>query len=213
MCVHRSVGGSQLRSCHHLERFRRKQRGSILGKKKTVLPKVSNSKDFEGNFQGKRFATALTWCERQATSRRQGWRTKSQPAGCSQEDRGEVSAQKSASSSSLGRDKNSAVLLWQRAAHSRVLAWRIPVVGEPGGLPSVRSHRVGHNWSDLAAAAASFHVTFWDFNYMYIRHLGIIAMIYESLYIYYISVPQFESFLIICLLVHQLFVLSSPLRF
>ena len=52
--------------------LRGKQRGSILGKKKTVLPKVRDSKDFEGNFQGKRFATALTWWERQATSRCQG---------------------------------------------------------------------------------------------------------------------------------------------
>ena len=39
------------------------------------------------------------------------------------------------------------------ATHSSVLAWRIPGMGEPGGLPSVGSHRVGHDWSDLAAAA------------------------------------------------------------
>ena len=38
--------------------------------------------------------------------------------------------------------------------HSSVLAWRIPGMGEPGGLPSMGSHRVGHDWSDLAAAAA-----------------------------------------------------------
>ena len=38
--------------------------------------------------------------------------------------------------------------------HSSVLAWRIPGMGEPGGLPSMVSHRVGHDWSDLAAAAA-----------------------------------------------------------
>ena len=38
--------------------------------------------------------------------------------------------------------------------HSRVLAWRIPGMGEPGGLPSVRLHRVGHDRSDLVAAAA-----------------------------------------------------------
>ena len=36
-----------------------------------------------------------------------------------------------------------------------VLAWRIPGTGEPGGLPSMGSHRVGHDWSDLAAAAAA----------------------------------------------------------
>ena len=40
--------------------------------------------------------------------------------------------------------------------HSRVLAWRIPGTGEPGELPSMWSHRVGHDWNDLAAAAAAF---------------------------------------------------------
>ena len=35
------------------------------------------------------------------------------------------------------------------------LFWRIPGMGEPGGLLSMGSHRVGHNWSDLAAAAAA----------------------------------------------------------
>ena len=45
------------------------------------------------------------------------------------------------------------------ATHSSVLAWRIPGTGEPGGLLSVGSHRVGHNRSDLAAAAAHSHLT------------------------------------------------------
>ena len=40
------------------------------------------------------------------------------------------------------------------APHSSVLAWRIPGTGEPGGLPSMGSHRVGHDRSDLAAAEA-----------------------------------------------------------
>ena len=40
------------------------------------------------------------------------------------------------------------------ATHSSVLAWRIPGTAEPDGLPSMRSHRVGHDWSDLAAVAA-----------------------------------------------------------
>ena len=39
------------------------------------------------------------------------------------------------------------------APHSSSLAWRIPGTGEPGGLPSMGSHRVGHDWRDLAAAA------------------------------------------------------------
>ena len=42
----------------------------------------------------------------------------------------------------------------EMATHSSLLAWRIPGTGEPGGLPSMRSHRVQHRWSDLAAAAA-----------------------------------------------------------
>ena len=40
------------------------------------------------------------------------------------------------------------------ATHSSILAWRIPGMVEPDGLPSMGSHRVGHDWSDLAAAAA-----------------------------------------------------------
>ena len=50
----------------------------------------------------------------------------------------------------------------ETATHSSVLAWRIPGMGGPGGLPSMGSHGVGHDWSDLAAAAAmwfSLHVS------------------------------------------------------
>ena len=54
------------------------------------------------------------------------------------------------------------------ATHSSVLAWRIPGMGEPGGLPSMRSHRVGHNWSDLAAAAV--------LKYIYIPHLLLVSI-------------------------------------
>ena len=42
----------------------------------------------------------------------------------------------------------------EMATHSSVLAWRIPGTGEPGGLPSMGWHRVRHDCSDLAAAAA-----------------------------------------------------------
>ena len=41
------------------------------------------------------------------------------------------------------------------ATHSSVLAWRIPGMAGPSGLPSMGSHRVGHDCSDLAAAAAA----------------------------------------------------------
>ena len=44
------------------------------------------------------------------------------------------------------------------ATHSSTLAWKIPWTGEPGRLQSVGSHRVGHDWSDLAAAAAAAEV-------------------------------------------------------
>ena len=57
----------------------------------------------------------------------------------------------------------------EMATHSHVLALRIPGTGEPGGLPSMGSLRVGHDWNNLAAAAGtqkgiredtvSFHVS------------------------------------------------------
>ena len=62
------------------------------------------------------------------------------------------------------------------ATHSSVLAWRIPGTGEPGGLPSMGSHRVQHDWSDLAVSRGytlKFIVTrirSWN-SYLWIRHL------------------------------------------
>jgi len=67
------------------------------------------------------------------------------------------------------------------ATHSSVLAWRIPGTEEPSGLLSMGSHRVGHDWSDLAAAAAVLHY------------------IYYSLFIHYSvdgSVDYFQSLVI-----------------
>ena len=56
----------------------------------------------------------------------------------------------------------------EMATHSSVLAWRIPGTGEPGGLPSVGLHRVGHDWSNLAAAAVlglpMRRLSFYDIN-------------------------------------------------
>ena len=46
----------------------------------------------------------------------------------------------------------------EMATRSSILAWRIPETEEPGGLLSMGSHRVVHDWSDLAAAAAVFVV-------------------------------------------------------
>ena len=46
----------------------------------------------------------------------------------------------------------------EMAAHSSVLAWRIPGTGEPGRLPSMGWHRVRHDWSDLVVVV----VTLWN---------------------------------------------------
>ena len=48
------------------------------------------------------------------------------------------------------------------APHSSILAWKIPWTEEPGRLQSMGSHRVGHNWSDLAAAAAEKSLMLWE---------------------------------------------------
>ena len=50
----------------------------------------------------------------------------------------------------------------EMATHSSVLAWRIPGTGEPGGLQSLGSHRVGHDWNDLAAAVTQLCLTLCD---------------------------------------------------
>ena len=58
------------------------------------------------------------------------------------------------------------------ATHSSALAWRIPGTGEPGGLTSVVSHRVGHDWSDLEAV---FHCTFGPHRSRHFKDEGIEA--------------------------------------
>ena len=52
----------------------------------------------------------------------------------------------------------------EMATHSIVFAWRIPGTGEPGGVPSMGSHRVGHDRSDLAAAAGSLTYKIYSIN-------------------------------------------------
>ena len=49
----------------------------------------------------------------------------------------------------------------EMATHSTVLAWRLPGMGEPRGLLSMGSHRVGHNWGDLAASHRSRESCVW----------------------------------------------------
>ena len=50
----------------------------------------------------------------------------------------------------------------EMATHSSVLAWRIPGTGKLGGLPSMGSHRVGHDWRNLAAAAAAAGLQYYS---------------------------------------------------
>ena len=52
------------------------------------------------------------------------------------------------------------------ASHSSVLAWRIPGTGEPGGLPSMGSHRVGRDWSDLAIVGYQWKFAEWMSKWM-----------------------------------------------
>ena len=61
----------------------------------------------------------------------------------------------------------------EMATHSSVLAWRIPGTGEPGGLPSMGLHRVGHDWSALAAAAVrgQTDIMCLQMHWVYIRRL------------------------------------------
>ena len=54
----------------------------------------------------------------------------------------------------------------EMATYSSILAWRIPGTGEPDGLLSMGSHRVGHDWSDLAAIYYIVASTFL-FSYVY----------------------------------------------
>ena len=70
------------------------------------------------------------------------------------------------------------------ATYSSILAWRIPGMGEPGGLPSVGLHRVGHDWSDLAVAtAAYFYIHNWVLFLLWLHHFivsGVISPLISS---------------------------------
>ena len=77
----------------------------------------------------------------------------------------------------------------EMATHSSVLAWRITGTGEPGGLPSLGSHRVGHDWSDLAAAAAAAkHKGIVSFSQVETTTISIPNALYNLLWLHYIGV-------------------------
>ena len=64
------------------------------------------------------------------------------------------------------------------ATYSSVLAWRIPGMGEPGGLLSMGSHRVGHDWNNLAVAAAAYIIK-------YSPQLGLFTIGHHTKKLYY----------------------------
>ena len=97
---------------------------------------------------------------------------------------------------------NVVIIEYQLAA---IITWRIPGTGEPGGLLSLGSHRVGHDWSDLAAAAIitmllNSVVTFLSSSYLSIYTLFLIRQTLSTLG----SVTSLFSLFSIC-------VLTSPL--
>ena len=73
-----------------------------------------------------------------------------------------------------------------------VLAWRIPGKAEPGGLPSMGSHRVGHDWSDLAATTGLLNLTVIIFSFL--RSLHTISIEAVSVYFPTNSVGEFPFF-------------------
>ena len=64
----------------------------------------------------------------------------------------------------------------EMATHSSVLAWRIPGTGEPGGLLSMGSHRVGHNWSNLATAIWIHSLLFYSLGYNSLLYLFVLML-------------------------------------
>ena len=75
----------------------------------------------------------------------------------------------------------------EMATHSSVLAWRIPGTGEPGGLLSLGSHRVGHDWSDLAKPTMGKGTHNWPSCWPVCRH----------------CLPRIFSYILCCLIFHS----------
>ena len=71
----------------------------------------------------------------------------------------------------------------EMATHSNVLAWKTPGMAEPGGLPSMGSHRVGHDWSDLASSAAAAGVIMKTHFFFFMRTQNFKRNLFLILYI------------------------------
>ena len=102
------------------------------------------------------------------------------------------------------------------ATHSSVLAWRIPGTAESGGLLSMESHRVGHDWSDLAAAAAAEVSLPWLMNYLGVcclisKYMGIS---HKSLFQIFILIIQWtDNILCITLILFNLLIFSQNMSY
>ena len=82
----------------------------------------------------------------------------------------------------------------EMATHSSVLAWRNPRMGEPGELPSMGSHRVRHDWSDLAAAyMINMYKTCINIHYVYMN-LWELCNTNEYIYVQYFFSIFFQVF-------------------
>ena len=77
---------------------------------------------------------------------------------------------------------------------SSVLAWRIPGTVEPDGLPSMGSHRVGHDWSDLAAAAAAALLSWFKFGMIWMVWFMIIFMSLNLVWYIFLRIYSFLLF-------------------
>ena len=74
------------------------------------------------------------------------------------------------------------------ATHSNVFAWRSPGMGEPGGMPSMGSHRVGHDLRNLAAAAAAASMHFFS-KCEYLLQLIYLCMCISELHMVFNNLP------------------------
>ena len=93
----------------------------------------------------------------------------------------------------------------EMATHSSVLAWRIPGTGEPGGLPSMGLHRVGHDWSDLAAAYVNRNLPIYPSlplpsgSHKFVFHIcNSVSILYISSFVPFFYIPHICS--IVCCL-------------
>ena len=106
----------------------------------------------------------------------------------------------------------------EMATHSSVLAWRIPGTAEPGGLLSMGSHRVRHDWSDLAAAAVSLvNVCIYGYAFSVISNKSLPRVMSRFLHMFssrnfIVSCPMFKTLVHFELIFPPLYVLGTVVK-